>query len=130
MTKIVSGLILIIFLASCSRVEKNPAFNMELVLPADSMVTLLADLHLADGFIVTYKDKKHPVGHLANEYFEAVMQKHSVSEDQFEESMRYYAFYTEELDDIYEKVIIELSKAESMVIPKKAADTVPQDSLP
>ena len=130
MTKILSGFILILILGSCYRTEKDPSFNMNLVLPADSMVTLLTDLHLADGVIIMLKDKKQPIKHLSNEYLEAVLQKHSVDTDQFEESMRYYAYHTEELDDVYERVITELSKKESLVISKKETDTISNDSLP
>jgi hypothetical protein len=40
--------------------------------------------------------------------------------------MRYYAFHTEELDEIYERVIIDLSKRESMALPgKDTLNTVP-----
>jgi len=54
------------------------------------------------------------VGHLATEYFDVLTKKHSISRESFEESIRYYTFHTEELNAIYEQVITELSKRESL----------------
>jgi hypothetical protein len=121
MAKIFSGLLFIFTLVSCYRTEPEPVFNMSLVLPADSMVTLIADMHLADGVINTIKEKNKSVKPLATEYFEAVLQKHEITREVFDESMRYYSFHAEKLNDIYEKVIIALSKKESMVLPDKEA---------
>lgn len=128
MAKVLSGFLLVFILASCYHSAKEPDFNMSMVLPADSMVTLITDIHLADGIVNMLKDKKKTVKPLATEYFEAVLKKHAISRDIFEESMRYYAFHTEELNEIYERVIIDLSKKESMVIPRKDQAT-PADSL-
>jgi hypothetical protein len=119
MRKILSSLFLILTLGSCYHIAPDPDFDMALVVPSDSMVSLLIDLHMVDGIITTLKDRKKPTLHLSNEYFEAVLQKHAIDTAKFEESMRYYAFHTEELNKIYDKVIINLSKKESMAIPKK-----------
>ena len=121
MAKILSWL-LILTLVSCYRTEPEPTFNMSLVLPADTMVSLIADMHLADGVISTIKEKNKSVKPLATEYFDAVLRKHAITKDVFDESMRYYSFHAEKLDDIYEKVIILLSKKESMVLPDKEAE--------
>ena len=115
MTKILSWLILMLSLASCYHSSPETSFNMKLVLPADSMVTILSDLHTVEGIFNVLKDNKQPVGHLANEYFEAVLKNHAIDKEIFQESMRYYAFHTEELDKIYERVIINLSMKESMI---------------
>lgn len=122
MKKLSIWILLIIALVSCYRGAKDPQFDMSLVLPADSMITLLTDLHLAEGAVNALKSKEHPAGHLSSEYFETILEKHSINKDIFEESMRYYAFHSEELDKIYEQVIIDLSKKESLAIPKN--DTV------
>jgi hypothetical protein len=118
MTRIITGLLLIFLLGSCYHTASDPDFNMAMVIPADSMVALLTDIHLADGVINTIKVKDKSIPHLSNEYFEAVLDKHKIGRDTFEESLRYYAYHTEELDKIYEKVIVNLSKIESMVPPK------------
>jgi hypothetical protein len=118
MIKILSRLLFIFALCSCYHTTRDPSFNMALVIPADSMVTLLTDLHLADGVINTIKVKEKSIEHLSNEYFSTVLDKHKIGRDTFEESLRYYAYHTEELSKIYEKVIVNLSKIESMVPSK------------
>jgi hypothetical protein len=119
MAKFLSWLLIILAMSSCYHSAPDPAYNMSLVLPADTMVVLLTDIHLADGVINTIKEKNKSVKPLATEYFEAVLKKHAVDRSVFEESMRYYAFHTEELNKIYEQVIIELSKKESMTLSTK-----------
>jgi hypothetical protein len=118
MIKILSGLLIIFALGSCYHTARDPSFNMNLVIPADSMVTLLTDLHLADGAINTLKFKDKSPGHLSSEYFSVILEKHNIGRDTFEESLRFYAYHTEELNKIYEKVIVNLSKLESMANSK------------
>ena len=126
MKKIFGAFLLLISLGSCYRTATDPAFEMQLVLPADSMVSLLTDIHLVDGIITDLKAKKTSTTHLSSEYFEAILQKHNIDKAVFDESMRYYAFHTEELNEIYEEVIINLSKRESLILPaKETKDTVP-----
>jgi hypothetical protein len=119
MGKIVLFSALLLFMASCYHSPKDPEFNMALVIPADSMVSLLTDMHLADGIINSRKDKKKPTGEISAEYFDVILKKHHLDRPGFEESMRYYAYYTEKMDKIYDDVIINLSKLESSAFPKK-----------
>jgi hypothetical protein len=119
MRKIVLFSALLLFLASCYHSQKDPEFNMALVMPADSMVSLLTDMHLADGIINSLKDKKRPTGEISADYFDAILKKHHLDKATFEESMRYYAYYTEKMNKIYDDVIINLSKIESSYLPKK-----------
>jgi hypothetical protein len=118
MVKILSRLLIILALYSCYHTAPDPSFNKNLVIPADSMVSVLTDLHLADGVINTIKLKDKSITHLSTEYFSEILDKHKIGRDTFEESLRYYAYHTEELNKIYEKVIINLGKIESMATTK------------
>ncbi len=125
MKKIISAAFLVFLMASCYQSTENTDFDMAKVISADSMVSLLTDLHLADGVISTRKDKTIPVGHLSGEYFEVILKKHQIDKETFEESMRYYAYHTEDLSGIYEKVITNLSLKESGI----PASTVSNDTV-
>lgn len=116
MVKNLSGFLLILALCSCYHTAPDPSFNMDLVVPADSMVTLLTDLHIADGVINTIKLKDQTIKQISTEYFTEILEKHRIGRDTFDESMRYYAYHTEEMSAIYEKVIVNLNKIES--VPK------------
>jgi hypothetical protein len=118
MIKILSGFLILLALGSCYHAAPDPTFNRNLIIPADSMVTLLTDLHLADGVISTLKIKDKSLKHLSTEYFSEILEKHKIGRDTFDESMRYYAYHTEELNQIYEKVIVNLSKIEGVATSK------------
>lgn len=109
-------------MVSCYQTPADSDFDTDKVISADSMVSLLTDIHLADGIISTRKDKSIPVGHLSGEYFEVILKKHNIDRETFEESMRYYAYHTEEFSEIYEKVITNLSLKESLVQPAQEAE--------
>jgi len=126
MKQIYCALLLLFSMTSCYNTAQDPEFDMTQVLQADSMVIILAELHMADAIVDAVKDKELSFGHLSSEYFDAVMKKHHLEREVFEESMRYYAFHTEELSEIYEKVIISLSKKESLMItPQEAEENLP-----
>jgi len=114
MKKFSTALLGILILVSCYRTAPEPAFDMSRVLPADSMVSLLVDVHLAEGALNVGINNKPPVEKLSSRYFEEVLVKHSIDRKTFEESIRYYSFHAEQFNEIYEKVITELGKKESM----------------
>jgi hypothetical protein len=122
MKKFISAIFLVFSVVSCYQSAPDKSFDMSKVISSDSMVSLLTDLHLADGIISTRKDKTIPVGHLSGEYFEVILNKHQLDKEAFEESVRYYAYHSEELSGIYEKVITNLSLKES-VIPASTGTT-------
>jgi len=126
MKKIIGIIFLLLFLASCYQSTPDTDFDMAKVISADSMVSLLTDIHIADGIISTRKDKTIPIGHLSGEYFEVILKKHGIDRETFEESTRYYAYHTEEFSMIYEKVITNLSLKESAI----PAPTVPENPAP
>lgn len=116
MTRVFIWLLLLISLGACYNKIKAPSFDMELVLPPDTMVSVLTDIHLAEGIVNIEVKKNRPVEQVSGEYFHTVLQKHHISLEAFQESVRYYAYYADKMDAIYEKVIINLSKTESLVI--------------
>jgi hypothetical protein len=108
--------LLLIILASCYRDNtEHVEFKKELIIPADKMEAVLTDMFLIEGAASYLTNKGKPANNKAKRYYEAVLEKHGVTEQQFEESMQYYAYHIDELDEIFEKVIINLSKLESEV---------------
>ncbi|MFO7614234.1 MAG: DUF4296 domain-containing protein [Bacteroidales bacterium] len=116
-TKII-WLLLILSLGSCYKATQAPSFDLALVLPADTMVNVLTDLHLADAIINLENRKGIPAEQLSGAYFHMVMDNHGITMERFEESVRYYAYYADQMDAVYEKVIINLSLKESQVLQK------------
>jgi hypothetical protein len=104
----------LLMLAACYRdVPPNQVqFDMTRVLPADSMIIVLTDLQIVEGAVNVQHRQKLQAGVRSNAYLETVLEKHNITLDQVEESMRYYSYHTKELDKIYDQVIINLSKKE------------------
>jgi len=75
------------------------------------MVAILTDLHLVEGAKVGNKIMGDTTP--APVYFKKVYQKHGVSEAQFEEDFRFYTSNPKLMTEIYEQVIVNLSKIEA-----------------
>ncbi len=108
--------LLVLLLGSCYNNAPDPGFDMALVIPADTMVSVLTDFHLADGMINIEQKKGRTSSVLAGEYFYTVLERHQLTPEQFDESIRYYSYYTVQLDKIYEQVITNLSIMESSIL--------------
>jgi hypothetical protein len=98
---------------SCYHEQPETTFDMNKVLSAEKMTAILVDLHLADGVIALEQRKGKDVVPLAGPYLEFILQKHGISKDMLEESMRYYAYHVNEFEKIYENAVIELGKIQS-----------------
>ena len=86
---------------------------MDKVLSSKKMVELFTDIQLLDGIVILQQRENKDPKRLANEMFPDILENHQVSREEFDESMRYYTYHTEQLNKIYEKVITNLSKMES-----------------
>lgn len=115
MNRYILFLVLLALTASCYQKAPEPSFNMENVLSKDSMIVLLTELQLVDGAVNMNARKGKPLIEYARAYTKQVLDQHGIQRDVFEESIRYYSFHIEEMDAIYEQVIINLGKIESEV---------------
>lgn len=107
--------IIIIFLVSCYRRAPGPVFDDSVILSPDSMVSLLKDVHLVEGTISSSQQKDSVLEVISSEEFNLILSKYGLDRRSFEENIRYYSYRTEELDQIYEKVIIDLGQLESKI---------------
>jgi hypothetical protein len=101
--------------AACYHDAPKPEFNMSKVLPEDTMVVLLTDLQLVDGAVSLKGRTGKPVGEFSKAYTDLILKKHKIDREVFDESIRYYSFYIEKMDAIYEKVINNLILLQSQV---------------
>ena len=113
--------ILLSLLASCySESDKKPEFDEKKIIPKEKMIEVLTDIHLVEGIIATTQREGVKKETYVTSYTNAVLEKHDIGIGEFEESIRYYTYHIEELDNIYEEVIIRLSKKESEVMNPSA----------
>ena len=81
------------------------------VVPEDTMVTILAEMHLANAyFSVEYTDDSLAYCQAIDYTQKRVLDKHGLTFKQFEKSIAYYTDYPEKFKGIYERVIQQLDK--------------------
>ncbi len=93
---------------SCS--EKPNRKKPEGLLSEEKMVELLTDIQLIEGAVSKKILDKIDAKKESPIYYQKAFEKHDVTENQFELSIRYYTENPEDLQVIYEDVLIELSK--------------------
>jgi len=97
--------ILFLFSISCTNNKTIPSD----ILPEDSLVKIIVDMHLGDAILLQPKVQSLPYVINKQEFYFFILKKHSLTKETFEKNMNYYVDHPEEYDLIYEKVIEELS---------------------
>ena len=74
------------------------------------MISLLTDIQLIEGAV-----SKKMIDRAANKkessrYYRKAFEKHGITRDQFDESINFYTENPKDMQEIYEKVLVELSK--------------------
>ena len=101
--KLSAFIILLLLLTACNHGEvskKVPAH----VIKKNKMVEILADMHLADAGISTEVFHPDSIALYHAKYYYAILEKHGVAPDYFEESMDFYLIRPALLQEVYEKV--------------------------
>lgn len=97
------------------------------IIPKNDMVLILKQIYLTDGVVsiserdFNYKD--------SIDYYEHILEKYGYTTAQFDSSISYYAQQTEVFDQIYDKVILELSKQQEQFDNEVQPDEVLEDSV-
>ncbi len=103
----------IVIFSSCSTKVENP----EIIISADSMAIILADVHLADATLSVMMNKKNYTK--VDSYYKSVLQKYNISRARLDSSISYYSSKGKEFEKIYEDVMFILSKQEGLVVAEK-----------
>lgn len=98
----------LILVASCSESAiKIP----DDIIAKDSMVFIMMDIHIAEAGIKTLPNDSINLNNKT--YYEFIYKKHSITEEQFQKSLRFYTYNPELLQEIYVKMTEEMSKKEA-----------------
>ena len=109
-------LFLIIVAAACKKpkVEIPPE-----VIPPDSMVQVLTDIHIAEAAIGQKSSTGDNGDLFAASYFKFVFDKYKITELQYRNSTKFYAAHPDLYENIYSIVISEISKRQADALQKK-----------
>ena len=102
-------------LFSCTEGKKVTPMD---ILPVEEMVPILLDIHIAEADIYLKKYKKDTAGKVASSHYLEIYKSHNINPDDFQQSFNYYMDNKELMDEIYVKVIDELSKIEAKAVKK------------
>ena len=91
--------------------EKVP---VEFIQP-DSMVLVLADIHIAESKILTSGNPDSTAKANLASYYKFVFDKYKVDNIRFKNSFDYYSSHVSLMNDVYDKVIDELSKRQAEI---------------
>ena len=106
--RLVLSLFIALLIVSCS--EKPDRTKHEGLLSEEKMVELLTEIQLIEGAVSKKLLDRIDAKKESPLYYQKAFEKHNVTENQFELSVRYYTDNPEDLQGIYEDVLIELSK--------------------
>ncbi len=96
-------------LAGCGR---NGDSEPKGLIPVDSMALILADIHIVEA-MGNYPSMIDSVEIDFNQYYLDVLKKHGVNAVRYDSSYSYYVRSSKKMDEIYERVLSELSAREN-----------------
>lgn len=99
-------------LVACSGNKKELTIP-EGILPADSMIQLFADLHLVDAKIAEAGITDSATKANIPSYYRFVLDKYKLDTARFRKSFNFYLVHPHEMNDMYTKVLDELSKRQA-----------------
>ena len=100
-----------LFLFSCSSKE-IPSVEMEeptRLLPRDSFVLLLSDVHLAESFLTESGKKQIPnMKKESSKVYELLFRKYHLSRKEFQDNFSYYSSDAKTIQSVYKEVLAHL----------------------
>jgi len=115
MKKILSIIFISFFLLGCYN-NKSP----EVVIPSDDppidmemMSDILVEMHIVQSTIKQLQVKRKDIEGITEEHHARIFKDYGITKEDFDKSIEYYNYRTEELKIIYEEVITKLSLMDS-----------------
>jgi hypothetical protein len=106
---------LISFSISCKPKVVLKLSKPDLFLTEDQMVKLFTDAQLVEGALSFKRNKGTLIKDLKNDYYQAMFTNHGITDKIFEENVAYYNQFPEQMEKIYDEVLANLSKTQSMM---------------
>ncbi len=113
MYKIVSiAIVLSCLNSSCSSTESNEISKNAYLIPKDSLISLLTELHLTDAAA-----KQNKIPNNANNYskyseYKTILKKNLITKERFDSTLSVYCENPDEYEALYDKLIIQLKSKE------------------
>ena len=100
-----------LILFSCGSTEEKKVVIPGVVLSKEKMAEVIADIHLAEA-----EANLHPIADTTSvkSGFQKIFEKSKITKEQYEKSLSFYIDHPELLNEVYGKVLNELSKMQAV----------------
>ncbi len=105
-----------VFLISCKQKSVETPGH---ILKKKELVDVQVDLYLVEAAHNMNVLKPDSADTEYKNLFETVMKKHNINKEDYESSLRYYAIDNESLNEIYDSVVVKLTRLENTVTYSK-----------
>jgi len=113
MQKHLSILVFFVLLLACSGNKGKPVRK---ILQTDEMVNILEDIHLAEAYVIDQHMSAKMSDSWLSYYYGIIYRIHDTDSAQFERSLAYYQSKPEELLELYDQVVTQLSIRQEAII--------------
>lgn len=97
-------------LSSCTSKQHNIPDG---IIPSDTMVVIMADMHIADAIAETKAQGGENEKNLSTKYQDRILAQHKITAEQFKQSFDFYENTPDLMNAIYDQVLVEVSKREA-----------------
>lgn len=112
---LLSALFIIFFSCKQNKDEVTTMKEPANLIPAEKMIDLITDVHIAEALIVQNQTHGQNVPYYTALYFKTILKKFNITRKDFYENMEYYAYNSRKLEDIYTEVITNLTKKQTEI---------------
>lgn len=91
----------VLLLTNCTNDLKAPS----VVIHQDSMVQIIAEMHIADAMVLSQKFQNNTKKINSEKFYNAILLKHNINDTIFEENLNYLSGDTAQFKIVYDKVI-------------------------
>ena len=127
-TKLFRTIVFSVFILIISCTNKQEIQVKNNLIPEEKLIPLIVDVHLFDAYMnlgmndsISFDPKK-----INN----AIFEKHGTTREKFTETINYYSQDPQQLDSLYEKILVRMSEMKAEIIdPKKNQNKINNDSV-
>lgn len=109
------GCLLLIGLSACSKKDVDIPTD---VIPKDSMVFIMMDIHLAEAAVKTAAADSNYKPNIRT-YYDLIYKKYNTTDSNFNKSLKFYTDNPALLEQIYQKIAEEMSRKEAEVFKQQ-----------
>jgi len=100
--------------ASCSQNEK---VNKDII-NKDTLINVIVDMHLGDAILLEPTVISKQIVINKQEYYSAILKKHSIKQEDFQKSVDYYSQSPEKYEKLYETVVERITQLQGVLLSK------------